>query len=279
MIPYYSIDDRAPMPEAFKAVGWEWARWIVAIGAICSLSTSLLGAMFPLPRILYAISSDGLIFRFLSKLNARFQTPLLATILSGIFAGLMAMMFNLDELVNMMSIGTLLAYSLVAISVILLRYQYEPSNGINERGSLITNDSSSSSSDEEQRTQSISNKSSLFNRLFYPSSTNPNTKTARLVGILISICTLDIVVLCAILSIASEMLDKPYVYVFLIIFGLKVILIGVCIWRQPQNKKSITFKMPLVPLLPILSVFINFYLMAVLNKATWIRFAVWMLLG
>ena len=109
MIPYYSIDDRAPMPEAFKAVGWEWARWVVAIGAICSLSTSLLGAMFPLPRILYAIASDGLIFRFLAKLNAKFQTPLLATILSGIFAGLMAMMFNLDELVNMMSIGTLLA--------------------------------------------------------------------------------------------------------------------------------------------------------------------------
>ena len=73
---------------------------------------SLLGAMFPLPRVLYAIASDGLIFRVLSKINPTFKTPLLATILSGLFAGIMATIFDLDELVNMMSIGTLLAYSL-----------------------------------------------------------------------------------------------------------------------------------------------------------------------
>lgn len=39
MIPYYLIDSNAPLPEAFRMVGWNWARWIVAIGAICSLST------------------------------------------------------------------------------------------------------------------------------------------------------------------------------------------------------------------------------------------------
>ena len=45
MIPYFMIDADAPMPEAFRFVGWNWARYLVAIGAICSLSTSLLGAM------------------------------------------------------------------------------------------------------------------------------------------------------------------------------------------------------------------------------------------
>lgn len=43
--------------------------------------------MFPLPRVLYAIASDGLIFRFLAKINERFRTPLISTILSGLFAG------------------------------------------------------------------------------------------------------------------------------------------------------------------------------------------------
>lgn len=84
---------------------------------------SLLGAMFPLPRVLYAIASDGLIFRFLARINEHFRTPLISTILSGLFAAFMATIFDLDELVNMMSIGTLLAYSLVAISVLVLRYQ------------------------------------------------------------------------------------------------------------------------------------------------------------
>ena len=48
---------------------------------------SLLGAMFPLPRVIYAIASDGLIFRVLASVSERFKTPFLATILSGIFAG------------------------------------------------------------------------------------------------------------------------------------------------------------------------------------------------
>ena len=87
MIPYYMIDADAPMPEAFRLVGWNWARYIVAVGAICSLSTSLLGSMFPLPRVLYAIASDGLIFKFLAKINLKFKTPLIATFLSGLFAG------------------------------------------------------------------------------------------------------------------------------------------------------------------------------------------------
>ena len=43
--------------------------------------------MFPLPRVIYAISSDGLLFKFLAKVNERFKTPLLATAISGVFAG------------------------------------------------------------------------------------------------------------------------------------------------------------------------------------------------
>lgn len=121
MLPYFMINELAPMPEAFRYIGSDWARFIVAIGAICSLSTSLLGGMFPLPRVLYAIAKDGLIYRFLAKVSERFKTPFIATLLSGLMAAAMAAVFDLDQLVNMMSIGTLLAYSLVAISVLILR--------------------------------------------------------------------------------------------------------------------------------------------------------------
>lgn len=99
--------------------------------------------MFPLPRIIYAMASDGLIFEWMGKVSSRFHTPLMGTFSAGILTGsyfffffflllgqyslfikilgLLAAIFELTQLVNMMSIGTLLAYSIVAICVLILR--------------------------------------------------------------------------------------------------------------------------------------------------------------
>lgn len=67
------------------------------------------------------MASDGLIFRSLSDVNPTFQTPLKATVISGIFAGVTSALLELKSLVDMMSIGTLMAYTIVSASVILLR--------------------------------------------------------------------------------------------------------------------------------------------------------------
>nr|CAD7439578.1 unnamed protein product [Timema bartmani] len=121
MWPYYKQDEDAPIPFVFREVGWPIAQWIVAVGGIFGLCASLFGAMFPLPRIIYAMATDGLLFKFLGLVHPTFQTPLVGTLIAGTFTGLMSALFELEQLVNMMSIGTLIAYTIVAACVLLLR--------------------------------------------------------------------------------------------------------------------------------------------------------------
>uniref|UniRef100_A0A8D0AWI6 Solute carrier family 7 member 3a n=1 Tax=Sander lucioperca TaxID=283035 RepID=A0A8D0AWI6_SANLU len=208
MMPYYQLNSQSPLPEAFSHVGWAPARYIVAVGSLCALSTSLLGSMFPMPRVIYAMAEDGLLFRILSRIDTRTKTPLMATIASGVVAALMAFLFDLAALVDLMSIGTLLAYSLVAISVF-------------------------------------------------------------------------ITVLCIILANCLSMLQAghPAVVVPCVILTLLCVVCLVIICRQPESKEALNFKVPLLPWLPLFSVFVNIYLMMQLDRGTWCRFAVWMLIG
>lgn len=123
MLPYYSQDPNAPIAYAFKTANLPVIMYIVTIGAVFALGASLLGSMVPLPRIIYAMSDDGLLFKSLSKVNSRTKTPLYTTIFSGFLTGIIAMFVDLQELVELMSIGTLMEYTLVNISVLILRYR------------------------------------------------------------------------------------------------------------------------------------------------------------
>lgn len=125
MWPYYLQNPEAPFPHVFQEIGLIYIKWIVTIGALAALCTALLGAMFPLPRIIYSMAADGLIFKGLSRIHPKTKTPVNATIVSGLVSAVMGLMLNLKQLVDMMSIGTLIAYSIVAICVVVLRYRDE----------------------------------------------------------------------------------------------------------------------------------------------------------
>jgi cationic amino acid transporter 14 len=125
MLPYYKLDKVSPIPNAFAQRGLHVATYVVGVGAVCGLFSSLMGSLFPLPRIIYAMANDGLLFEQFRKISFRNDIPFVATIYPGILTSILALVFNLDELVEMMSIGTLLAYTLVSLCVLILRYQPE----------------------------------------------------------------------------------------------------------------------------------------------------------
>ncbi|XP_039210766.1 cationic amino acid transporter 3 isoform X1 [Crotalus tigris] len=284
MVPYFLVDKESPLPDAFKSVGWEPARYVVAIGSLCALSTSLLGSMFPMPRVIYAMAEDGLLFRFLSRIHSRAKTPLVATVVSGIIAALMAFLFELKDLVNLMSIGTLLAYSLVAICVLILRYQPELLRFSKDLEMLEIN-----GSEEEKMTinstvedrQNALKETITCRSLFSPSEDIPTHVSGCIVYISSTVIAVMITALCGILAHQRRaLLEGSIGWIIACVILLGILLAGtVIIWRQPESKTRLTFKVPGLPLLPLFSILVNIYLMMQLDAGTWARFAVWMAIG
>lgn len=255
LVPYNELDLAAALPRAFEQRGITWAKYIISIGALCGLTASLTGAMFPLPRLLYAMSTDGLIFAPFSWVNKKTETPIFSTFVAGTLAGTLAMIFELSSLVEMMSIGTLQAYTIVATSVLLLRYQ----PGV--LGMPASEDS------PVQKTGTIERE--------------PTERTGRMVSVAVSILFLDMFGLSALSIYGTRLMSSGHFGI--IVLGLVMMAVFVSavtvIALQPQNNHPLPFKVPFLPFLPIFTMFINIYLMMELSPITWIRFGVWMFIG
>ncbi|XP_074962990.1 cationic amino acid transporter 3 isoform X2 [Phalacrocorax aristotelis] len=284
MVPYFLLNKDSPLPEAFKEVAWEPARYAVAVGSLCALSTSLLGSMFPMPRVIYAMAEDGLLFKSLSSINSHTKTPLSATITSGLLAAVMAFLFDLKDLVDLMSIGTLLAYSLVAVCVLILRYQSGQLNSPktmemlelngNEEERVIMNPTVTSASAQQKEMLTLA-------MLFNPPADTPTTLSGRIVYICVSVIAALIMVICVVLTLKVTALKDANVgwITALVLLFVALLIPTIIIWRQPQSNARLNFKVPFLPLLPIFSIFINVLLMVQLSGGTWVRFAIWMGIG
>ncbi|XP_008050533.1 cationic amino acid transporter 3 [Carlito syrichta] len=268
MMPYYQLQPESPLPEAFFYSGWASARYVVAVGSLCALSTSLLGSMFPMPRVIYAMAEDGLLFRVLARIHAGTHTPIMATVVSGITAAFMAFLFELTDLVDLMSIGTLLAYSLVSICVLILRYQPDQKMKTGEEVEL-----------QEEKIPEA--EKLTLQRLFCPLNSIPTPLSGQVVYVCSSLLALLLTVLCLVLAqwpIPLLSGDPVWIAVVVLLLMLITGITGV-IWRQPQNSTPLHFKVPALPLLPLMSIFVNVYLMMQMTFGTWARFGVWMLIG
>ena len=121
MVPYNEVDKAAPFPTAFAMKGINWAHYVIAIGALFGIITSLLGALYSLPRSVYSIASDGLFFKIFAYVHPKTQTPIFAIATFGSIAALFGLLFDIATLVEFLSIGTLLSFTIVAASVLILR--------------------------------------------------------------------------------------------------------------------------------------------------------------
>jgi APA family basic amino acid/polyamine antiporter len=123
IVKYNQLNVDAPIALAIDSVGegLAWMSPLIKLGAIAGISSVILVMMMGQSRIYYAISKDGLLPALFSKVNARRGVPQNATICAGIATGAIAGIFPLSVLSELVSIGTLMAFAIVCISVMVLR--------------------------------------------------------------------------------------------------------------------------------------------------------------
>lgn len=123
IVNYKELDVAAPIALAIDrtGAGLAWLSPFVKLGAIAGLSSVILVMMLGQSRIYYAISKDGLLPRFFSKVHPKHGVPHNATIFACIVTGLFAGLFPLNVLSELVSIGTLMAFTVVCISIVVLR--------------------------------------------------------------------------------------------------------------------------------------------------------------
>jgi APA family basic amino acid/polyamine antiporter len=121
MVKYDKIDPKAALASAFTSVGKPGFATLIAAGAVAGLTTVVLTLMIGASRVLFAMSRDHLMPPRLSKVHSRFKTPYVITIGIGVLAALIAGLTPLGKLEEMVNIGTLTAFILVSIGIIVLR--------------------------------------------------------------------------------------------------------------------------------------------------------------
>jgi len=122
MVPYTELGVADPLAKALNSAGFTTVGWIVALGAIISMSAVLLVFQYGQPRIFFAMGRDGLLPGWAAKIHPKTRVPYITTLITGIFVALWSLIGDAGETYNLTNIGTLFAFVLVSIGVLVLRH-------------------------------------------------------------------------------------------------------------------------------------------------------------
>ncbi|KAH1083082.1 hypothetical protein J1N35_022843 [Gossypium stocksii] len=301
LVPYYAMDPDTPISSAFASHGMQWAAYIITIGAVTALCSTLMGSLLPQPRILLAMARDGLLPSFFSDVNKSSQVPIKSTLATGLVAATLSFFMDVSQLAGMVSVGTLLAFTMVAISVLILRYV--PPDEVPFPSSLQESIDSVTLR-YSQRIIGKNPETSTFVDGSQPLLGNKNVavdcpiiekQEAQAYWTLTEqnrrkIAGWSIMLLCVgafgLTFAASNVWIPSLIRLTCCGVGGVLLLSGLivltCIDQDDARHNfghTGGFICPFVPLLPIVCILINVYLLINLGAATWARVSVWLLIG
>lgn len=125
MVPYTDLNVSNPVSFAMQLVHQDWVSGIISLGAVIGMMTVILVMLYGITRLTYAFSRDGLLPKVMSEIDSKHQTPKKNTWITSTLIAFCAGFIPLDKLAELVNMGTLLAFAVVSIGVILLRKNKE----------------------------------------------------------------------------------------------------------------------------------------------------------
>ncbi|KAL8460153.1 hypothetical protein ACS0TY_031893 [Phlomoides rotata] len=303
LVPYYAMDPDTPISSAFASHGMKWAAYIITIGSCTALCSSLMGSLLPQSRILMAMARDGLLPSFFSDVNISTLVPIKSTTVTGLLATILAFFMDVEQLSGMVSLGTLLAYSSVAISVLILRYVppvevplplsfQEAIDSVSSQHSISYGPGDVSVGNKEVHSITLENAPLLVTQEplagyhlinggwnFLVDKRNRR----KIAGWAIMITCVGVIVLTC--ASSSFSLNRILKYALCGIGALLILCGVILLFSIGQDDARHNFGLkggficPWVPLLPITCVLINVYLLVNLSAATWRFVSIWLALA
>jgi APA family basic amino acid/polyamine antiporter len=121
MLSWTELGTAEPLATAFSANNITWASGIIAFGAVAATSGVLLVFQMGQPRIFFSMARDGLLPKWAARVHPKYRTPHVTTILTGVIVAVCATFLNINEVVELTNIGTLFAFVLVSVGILVLR--------------------------------------------------------------------------------------------------------------------------------------------------------------
>ena len=122
-VPWQHVDQNAALQVALAPLHNWFATWAITVGVLCGTTSVALASLLGQSRIFYVMARDRMLPPFVAKVHPRFQTPVLMTMITGVSVAILTLIVPLDMLLNLVNIGTLLAFMVVCAGVIYLRYK------------------------------------------------------------------------------------------------------------------------------------------------------------
>ncbi|XP_038060681.1 methylthioribose transporter-like [Patiria miniata] len=304
---YQVIQPQAPFASAFGMIGIDWLRYIISLGAISSMTGGILTNSYCLSRFVYPMSRDGLLPALFAKTNERTKTPIWATMFGTSLAAIFSVIMDFVSVINIIALLCLMEFTVVCSAVVILRYSpctqsgyvpldsgdedtgdgsilemaelKPPDQTVNELNALSNSESNESITGANRMHDCLANSPSDSSQSSILHLIKRHPRTA-VVFSLASHFLFEVVLVALLTYMLKELqhLEGAFIY-GVIVSGSLSLMMCYPLLVLPTYDAGLSFKVPLMPLLPLVALLCDVILIIQLDALVFGEGLIWMSLG